>query len=179
MVANHPETELIPYLRGELSADEHAWVGQHLKQCAQCREWADSSSTILSQVARAIDGVPTPDWSKYRAELRRRLRAVETGRTGVRWRWSRLPIFTWPSMALGAAVVALLAIVLVVHRGAGGPVAPGVDQLDLQQELSSADVGLLVNYRVVEHLDLLENYDVIEHLDELPPGDSQTHETPS
>ena len=60
-----------------------------------------------------------------------------------------------------------------------GERAPGVDQLDLQQELSSADVGLLVNYRVVEHLDLLENYDVIEHLDELPPGDSQTHETPS
>ena len=61
----------------------------------------------------------------------------------------------------------------------GSSPAPGVDQLELQQELSSTDVGLLANYHVVEHLDLLENYDVIEHLDELGPGNRQNHETPS
>jgi len=91
-----------------------------------------------------------------------------------------LPVFGWPSMAVGAAAIAVLAIALVMHRGAEGLRTPGVDQLELQQELSSADVGLLANYRVVEHLDLLENYDVIERLDELGrPGDRQNHETPS
>ena len=51
--------------------------------------------------------------------------------------------------------------------------------LQMPQEMSDADVGLLANYRVVEHLDLLENYDVIQHLDELAPGDRQNHETSS
>ena len=77
-------------------------------------------------------------------------------------------------MALGAVAVAVIAIVLVLHRR--GQRTPGVDQLELQQEMSGADVGLLANYRVVEHLDLLENYDLIEHLDELAPGDRQNHE---
>ena len=82
-------------------------------------------------------------------------------------------------MAVGVAAVAVLAIAIVIHRGAGSMPAPGVDQLELQQELSSTDVGLLANYHVVEHLDLLENYDVIEHLDELGPGDRQNHATQS
>jgi hypothetical protein len=72
----------------------------------------------------------------------------------------------------------MLAIVLVMHRG-GNVQAPGVDQLELQTDIGGADVGLLANYRVVEHLDLLENYDVIEHLDELAPGDRQNHEASS
>ncbi|MFZ0680738.1 hypothetical protein, partial [Candidatus Binatus sp.] len=91
----------------------------------------------------------------------------------------RLPVFGWPSMAVGTAAVAVLAIAIVMHRGPGSSQAPGVDQLELQQELSSADVDLLANYHVVEHLDLLENYDVIEHLDELGPEDRQNHESSS
>jgi anti-sigma factor RsiW len=185
MADNHPETELIPYLRGELNADERARVGTHLEGCAQCRESVNASSAILSNLARAVDEVPEPDWAEYRAELKRKLRAKQAGSASVRgrWRWRRedlrLPVFGWPSMAIGAAAVAVLAIAIVMHRGAGSSQAPGVDQLELQQELSSADVGLLANYHVVEHLDLLENYDVIEHLDELGPGDRQNHESPS
>jgi anti-sigma factor RsiW len=181
----HPETELIPYLRGELSADERARVGAHLEGCAQCRKSADASSAILSDLALALDNVREPDWTDYRAELKRKLRARQAGSASLRGRWLsrradvRLPVFGWPSMAMGAAAVAVLMIALVMHRGSGSPPAPGVDQLELQQELSSADVGLLANYHVVEHLDLLENYDVIEHLDELGPGDRPTNETPS
>ena len=80
---------------------------------------------------------------------------------------------------LTISAVAVLALAIVTHRGARSVPAPGVDQLELQQELSSTDVGLLANYHVVEHLDLFENYDVIEHLDELGPGDRQNHETSS
>ena len=182
MAANHPETELIPYLRGELSADERARVGAHLQGCAQCREWAQESSALLSNLARVVDDVREPDWPQYRGELRRKLQAADASRGRVRGRWwanLRRPVMGWPSMAMGAAAVAVLAIAIVMHRGSGGVQAPAVNQLELQQELSSADVGLLANYHVVEHLDLLENYDVIEHLDELGPGDRQNNETPS
>jgi anti-sigma factor RsiW len=185
MAATHPENELIPYLRGELSADERARVGAHLEGCAQCRESADAAAAILSNLARVVDDVGEPDWTEYRAGLKRKLRASQAESASVRgrWRWRRedlrLPVFGWPSMAVGVAAVAVLAIAIVMHRGAGSSNAPGVDQLELQQELSSADVGLFANYHVVEHLDLLENYDVIEHLDELGPGDRQNHETPS
>jgi anti-sigma factor RsiW len=178
MAANHPETELIPYLRGELSADERARVAAHLEGCAECRESAEASSALLSSLAKVVDDVREPDWAVYRGELKRKLRAAQSGRR--RW-WAdlRLPIAGWPSMAMAAAAVAILAIAIVMHRGPRGVQAPGVDQLELQQELSSADVGLLANYHVVEHLDLLENYDVIEHLDELGPGPGQANETPS
>jgi anti-sigma factor RsiW len=186
MAGIHPETELIPYLRGELSADDRARVGAHLEGCAQCSESAEASSAILSNLAQVVEGVRDPDWAEYRGELKRKLRASQASSASLRGRWRlrradlRLPVFGgWPSMAMGAAAVALLAIAIVMHRGAGSPPAPGVDQLELQQELSSTDVGLLANYHVVENLDLLENYDVIEHLDELEPENPQNHETPS
>ena len=79
---------------------------------------------------------------------------------------------------MAGAAIAVLIITLVMHRGSRIE-TPGVDQLAMEQDMGSADVGLLVNYRVVEHLDLLEDYDVIEHLDELAPGDRQNNETPS
>ena len=186
MAGIHPETELIPYLRGELSADDSARVGAHLEGCAQCRDSAEASAAILSNLAQVIEGVRDPDWTEYRAELKRRLRASQASSPTMRGRLQRmredlrLPVFRgWPSMAIGAAAVAVLAMAIVMHRGTGSPSAPGVDQLELQQELSSTDVGLLANYHVVENLDLLENYDVIEHLDELAPGNPQNHETPS
>jgi anti-sigma factor RsiW len=182
MAAIHPETELVPYLRGELSADERARVSAHLEGCADCRATVEASAEILSDLARAVDRVHAPDWAEYRSELSRKLRGAQArgGRLRRRW-WVQLemPVLGWPSMAMGAAAVAVLAIAIVMHRTAPGVPAPGVDQLELQQELSSADVGLLANYRVVENLDLLENYDVIEHLDELGPRDRQNNEAPS
>src|SRR5580658_9336654 len=112
MAAIHPETEIVPFLRGELSADERARVGAHLEGCAQCRATADASSAMLSNLARAVDDVRDPDWPAYRAELRRKLRAAQENRR----RWSlRWPVFGWPSMAMGAAAVAVLAIAIVMH----------------------------------------------------------------
>ena len=177
MATIHPESEIVPYLRGELNADERTRISTHLEGCAQCRASAEASSAILSNLARVIDEVREPDWTTYRAELKRKLRDAQASR-GRLWDL-RLPVLGWPSMAIGGAAVALLAIAIATHRGSGLQ-APGVDQLELQQELSSTDVGLLANYHVVENLDLLENYDVIEHLDELGPGmPRQNNETPS
>ncbi len=177
MTAKHPETELVPYLRGELNASERVQVERHLEQCLQCRKWAVSAAAILSQVAASVNDVRAPEWTNYRADLGRKLRAVANGRRVAQGTWWRTG-FGWPSIAVTAAAAAVLTIALVAHRGAGVS-APGVDQLEMPPEMSGADVGLLANYRVVEHLDLLENYEVIEHLDDLAPGDSQNHETPS
>jgi anti-sigma factor RsiW len=182
MAAKHPATELVPYLRGELGVDRRALVEQHLDQCAQCRESAESATAILSQLSVAVEAVPAPDWVAYRADLRRKLLTARPEPVDARGRLRpsmfRMPAFGWPSIAIGAAAAAMLAIILVTHRGSGVQ-TPGVDQLELQTDIGSADVGLLANYRVVEHLDLLENYDVIEHLDELAPGDRQNHEASS
>jgi anti-sigma factor RsiW len=182
MAAKHPATELVPYLRGALGVDRRALVEQHLDQCAQCRESAESATAILSQLSVAVEAVPAPDWVAYRADLRRKLLTARPEPVDARGRLRpsmfRMPAFGWPSIAIGAAAAAMLAIVLVTHRGSGVQ-TPGVDQLELQTDIGSADVGLLANYRVVEHLDLLENYEVIEHLDELAPGDRQNHEASS
>ena len=70
MAAIHPETEIVPYLRGELSADERARVGAHLEGCAQCREAADASSAMLSSLAKVVDDVREPDWATYRGGAR-------------------------------------------------------------------------------------------------------------
>jgi len=81
--------------------------------------------------------------------------------------------------ALGAAVAALLLIFTMYHGVRVAP--PPLDQLAAQdaamqvgtmQEaaMTGADVGLLRDYPMVEHLDLLENYDVIAHLDEVSPS---------
>jgi anti-sigma factor RsiW len=182
MAADHPETELAPYLYGGLSADERDQVARHLERCTQCRESVASSAAIFAQLSDAIKGVPEPDWIRYRAELRSKLRTVQDRHLGMLGRWRRphpgVRVFGWPSIVIGTATVALLALVLVTHRGSGLQ-TPGVDQLQMQPEISDADIGLLANYRVVEHLDLLENYDEIEHLDELAPEDRQNHETSS
>ena len=182
MASNHPDFELVPYLRGELSADERAKVQRHLEDCADCRAAAASSAAILPQLALAVDAVDTPDWTSYRAELRRKLSERHASGRDLRTRWwrpeLRLPVLGWPSMALGAVAVAMLAISIGLHRGAR-LAPPQLDQLAMQDDMNGADVGLLANYRVVEHLDLLENYELIEHLDELGPGTGQNNETPS
>src|SRR5260370_26319117 len=95
MAGEQPDLKLVPYQRGELSADERAAVERHLEQCADCRGSADSSAAILSQVARAVDEVRAPDWNIYRAELRHKLAARQAGgRSGARWvpRENRLPV---------------------------------------------------------------------------------------
>lgn len=183
MADNHPDLELIPYLHGELSAEDRVRVEVHLQQCADCRESAESSSKILANVARAVDQVPAPNWSAYRAELKSKLADRQsTGRGALSQWWRPLlqprRVFWSPAAGLAGVAIAILAIALAIHPGAG-PQAPEVEELAMEQEMNGADVGLLVNYHVVEHLDLLENYDLIEHLDELGPGDRQTNETSS
>jgi anti-sigma factor RsiW len=169
MDSRHPETALVPYLRGELTGEERDSVERHLAGCVQCRVSADSSAAVLRKLAQQIDELPEPDWRVYRAELRRKLGAAQESQQPFRFeRWR--PRFAWASLATAGVAVAALLLVMVMHPGRGAGTPP-VDQLALEDAMSGVDLGLLRSYPVVARLDLLENYDVIEHLDELTPAD--------
>ena len=170
-MATHPETALVPYLRGELAGDELASVRHHLEECAQCRESMESLASTIQHVESHLSELPTPEWIAYRSELRRKIAARES-----RHRWWR-PNTAWAAglATVGAAIATLL---LFVSRPDFRGTIPPVDQLAMEQQMSAADVGLLRNYGVVEKLDLLENYDVIEHLDQLPSSENN-HDTRS
>ena len=49
----HPETELIPYLRGELPAEDRAAVSGHLRDCAACRVSLEEMRSALGRNRRA------------------------------------------------------------------------------------------------------------------------------
>jgi len=161
-MATHPETDLVPFLRGELNAGERNRVRDHLDGCAQCRESMDALSTTLQRVSARLEELPTPEWSAYRRELRLKL----AHRTEARLRWWR-PGVVWASLATAGVGIAALIIALSM-RPSSPTITPEVDQLAMEQPAEAIDVGLLRDYPVVERLDLLENYDVIEHLDQLP-----------
>ena len=165
MPATHPETDLVPLLRGELNAEERDRVQHHLDRCEQCRESMSALATTLQRVSARLEELPTPEWSAYRRELRLKL----ARRTKARSRWWR-PSVAWASVATAGMGIAALILSLSIGQSPHGT-TPGVDQLAMEQPAEVVDVGLLRNYAVVEQLDLLENYDVIEHLDELPAAE--------
>ncbi len=171
MAANHPDTALVPFIRGELAAIERERVAGHLEGCLQCRREAESLQSLLAELSVRIDELPTPNWTAYRAQLRRKLVARTQPRArwwGSEW-WSGS--FGWASFAAAAAAAAIAVWLAVpgLHPVTSSPMTPSDAQIALVQQLDVTDVGLLRNYGVVSRLDLLENYDVIEHLDELKP----------
>jgi len=173
MWSSHPEIAFAPYLRGELDAEETRHLRAHLESCARCREGLTAAEAVMHELARRVERLPEPDWTAYQAQLRRKLNARRDAARVSRWR----PEWAWASLA--TAAVATAAMVLMFTLG-GGPRPPGVDQLEVEAGLADADIGLLRDYPVVEHLDLLENYDVIENLDQLtPPGPPHVESRPS
>jgi anti-sigma factor RsiW len=177
MTTRHPETALVPYVRGELKGEEGARVARHLEGCAPCREAADSAAAAMRELARLVKAVPAPDPAIYRAELSRKLNArAEPGARGnAKSRWRRTRIVGFSLGAFGAAAAALM-LIFVMRQGARVAAPPPMDQLAMQEgplqeaAKTGADVGLLRDYPMVERLDLLENYDVIAHLDEVSPA---------
>jgi predicted anti-sigma-YlaC factor YlaD len=156
-MAKHPDTDLVPYLRGQLPPAERERVERHLAECPDCRQDTELLRELLEQVARSIGRPPDVTWAHYRAELREKLEARRARRA-----WWSLPV----PMALSASVVGVL-LLLAVWTGyqmtGGEPFTP--EQVSLGSEL-----GLLQEYQVVEQLDLLEDLDVIRNLDGLAAG---------
>lgn len=162
MFGRHPTYDLIPYLRGELKGHKLRHVEDHLGTCRACADETAALAQTLKLIARQLEGLPTPDWTEYRRELRLRLAGRQEQRS-----WWRLGVIWGPLAAAGVAALVLLSLNMM-H--AEETVTPAVEQL----ALADANVDLLRNYPVVERMDMLENYDVIEHLDELQKAPAQS-----
>ena len=150
----HPETELIPFLRGELAPADHERVAAHVAACAECRNAIEESRLVLDALA-ARRAPAEPDWGRYQAELRARIAA------GPQRRWWTRPV---PTLAVAAVLsVGILAGVrgLQLVSEERRP----TDMLVFEESTLGAQLPLLREYRVVERLDMLEDLDVIRQLD--------------
>ncbi|MGH7275956.1 MAG: anti-sigma factor family protein [Candidatus Rokuibacteriota bacterium] len=154
-MANHLETDLVPYVRGELDPAERERVARHLDECADCRQDADDLRELLSKLALSAPPAPAIHWGRYRAELGEKLEARRARRA---W-WGRpLPL------VLSAGLAGLL---LVFAVWGGRQSGSGVDLVTLEEAVIGGRLGLLQQYAVVERLDLLEELEVIRNLDRL------------
>lgn len=143
----HPTTDLIAYLQGELAADQRERLEGHLAACADCRGERDACATLLAALRASVPTPPEVHWGRWQSELRGRLQA----RRGGRRRWLR-PV----PVAVTAGLVGALLVVawLGGERPDPRPNLPSIDEVVYQ---SSA----------VEQLDLLEDIEVIHQLDRL------------
>jgi anti-sigma factor RsiW len=157
----HPETDLVPYLHGELAAAEVERLELHLEGCAACRSSLEEFRGMLAALRASVAEPPPLDWRRYRAELRSEL----ARRSSPRWR--RLPAL--PRLAPALGMVALAALVSLFgwrHHGA----APSAGDLPpFEQAAIGRDLDLLESYPMVENLGLLQDLDVVENLDRLSP----------
>ena len=153
----HPETALVPYVKGELPAAERARVAAHLEGCDRCRAALADVRAVLGALAPAPVAAE-PHWGRYRAELRARLDARARA---PRW-WQRpLPI----------AVSAGLAAALVLFALQPAPVQPPATNLaQIEETALGARLDMLEHSDVVARLDMLDALDDIRQLDVVPVG---------
>jgi anti-sigma factor RsiW len=148
----HDETLLVPYLKGELSADERRSLEEHLAGCADCRATADDYRTVLGALAEGAPAPPRVDWGRYQAELRAR----RDRRSSRRW---------WPvSVALSGALAGVL-VFLAVHDVTRPTRTTELGAIE--ETVIGGKLDLLRQYSLVERLELLEDLEVIRHLDGL------------
>jgi anti-sigma factor RsiW len=154
-MARHPDTDLVPYLRGELPPAERERVARHLEECPDCKQDTELLRDLLGNLAHAIGEPPEISWPRYRAELRAKL---EARRALVPW-WRRpMPL------ALSASLAGALLFVAV---WGGRELTKSPDAIGPEEVAIGSELGLLQEIRTVERLDLLEDLEVITNLDRL------------
>jgi anti-sigma factor RsiW len=154
-MARHPDTDLVPYLRGELPPAERERVARHLEECPDCKQDTELLRDLLGNLAHAIGEPPEISWPRYRAELRVKLEA----RRGLS-PWWRRPM----PLALSASLAGVLLLVAV---WGGHELTKSRDTLGPEEVAIGSELGLLQEIRTVERLDLLEDFEVINNLDRL------------
>lgn len=153
----HPETELIPFLRGELAPADHDRVAAHVAACEECRRATEESRTVLQALAARRAAPPALDWGRYQAEVRARIAG------GPRRRWWARPV---PAVAVAAVLsLGILVGVRGVQRVTDERRPAEIVAMD--ETALGAQLPLLREYRVVERLDMLEDLEVIHQLDRL------------
>lgn len=154
-MARHPDTDLVPYLRGELPPAERERVARHLEECPDCQQDTELLRDLLGNLARAIGEPPAVNWPRYRAELRQKLEA-RRAQAG----WWRRPM----PLALSASLAGLLLLVAV---WGGREISKSADSIGPDEVVIGQELGLLQDLRTVERLDLLEDLEVLRNLDGL------------
>ena len=154
-MARHPETDLVPYLRGELPPAERERVARHLEECPECKQDTELLRDLLGNLAHLIGQPPEVSWPRYRAELSKKLEARR-----ARAPWWRRPMPLAFSTSLAGALL------LVAVWGGHELSRPG-DTIGLEEVAIGSELGLLQQFRTVERLDLLEDLEVISNLDRL------------
>ena len=152
----HPETELIPFLRGELAPADHERVAAHVAACAECRGALEESRVVLDALAARQPAPPAVDWGRYQTEVRGRAAAHTR-----RW-WAR------PLPTLATALLLTVGVLAGVHglQRLSDERRPA-DTVAMEDAALGAQLPLLREYRVVERLDMLEDLEVIRQLDRL------------
>jgi anti-sigma factor RsiW len=151
----HPETALVPYVRGELAPAERARVAAHLEGCDRCRVALTDVRAVLGALTPP-PAPPEPHWGRYHAELRARL--VERAR---RPRWWQRPMPIALSAGLAAALLLFTLRPTPVER-------PATSLTQLEETTLGARLDMLEHYDVVSRLDMLDAMDEIRQLDAIP-----------
>lgn len=150
----HPETELVAFVHGELAGPARDRVVRHLASCPACRATRDDFRHALDALRGGAPEPPAVHWTRYRAELHRRIEArQERSATRAWWRW---PV----PLALSAGLAGIL-LFLAVQGGA----RPSILILGPEEAAIAPRLELLRHYRVVERLDLLEDFEILQSLD--------------
>jgi anti-sigma factor RsiW len=153
-MSGHVEDRLLPLIAGELETAEQREVERHLTGCEACRAARVDFERLASALARPEP--PPVHWGAYRAELREKLDARQTGRArGLAW--SLRPL----SMAVAAGLVAVM--IWTGLPGLGGQGGPG--DVALEDSILASRLDLISSLDLVQQLDLLEDLDVIGRLD--------------
>ena len=159
-MAKHPETDLIPYLRGELPPGERERVARHLDECADCRQDSDQLRELLGELSRSVAEPPAVNWARYRAELYQKLEARRGRRA---WWWQPAPLALATSLA-GA-------LLFIAVWGVGRQVPTAGEPVTFEEAAIGRNLSFLEQYHVVERLDLLEeDLDLMSDLDGLAAG---------
>ncbi len=157
MRITHPETELVPYLRGDLSAPDRERVQRHLDACTGCQGAIAAYRRILGDLARTAPLPPQVHWGRYRAELRARLER------GARRAWRE-----WLRPAPLALAAGALGVLLMLAGRERLPEPVKRDPPVASEEMMlGRELDLVERSTLVENLDLLEDLDVIQHLEGL------------
>ncbi len=158
----HPETQLIAYLKGELAGRDHRRVADHVAACPECARAVEEFRKVLEDLATSAPKPPPIQWGAYRAELKAKLESRRAPSWGWQGIWRPLPV------ALSAVLAGALLILAFQSGNHRPPVTTDLAFLEATAVASRLD--FLRRYAVLERLDLLEDLDVIRHLDQIPPG---------
>ena len=152
MATRHPDTTIIPYLRGDLDEAERARVGEHLAACADCRRASESFHDLFEDLAASAPVPPPVDWMRYRGQLRAKLAARAEPR---RRSW-------WPPVPVLAS--AALASVLIFLAVGNLPRSKPADLAAVEEAMLGHRLELVQSQPLLERLDLFEDLEVIRNL---------------